>query len=612
MGRLTDIFTEEQERIILSGYFTNPFGDVAFVIPGSDFGPEEQAALAAKFSRSDRPYQAKFMEFVVKNFKAIGAQGAKELFAIIERIKSGENLGISFVGRALRADTTRFHTQWSLGFTSEERDSAIRGFGDDSIKDGASVLFHVQGLTDHDGKYITQNPKNRPQVVSTRYIDRSNVLDAISLNPDIQRSRYAEDIVGIITKLSDAYMRFSDICARFIEEHPMNRAFREYWLSNECVGKELELWKRTELQKDPNKTFTEDELARKFDQIKNKREKDYPGYARKTIFDFTRYFLVPAIPTSLACASDARTLEEDITTLLSAPLLTAVALGEEILKEGRKILPTLLGERTHARKSEYIVGLRQELTDLVRTFEFEQARQYEVTPRVNYVDGAVKQFTDLQLAASAVYPYTYGSFAQLVDHFTRNPADVRKVVDIMLRLRGTHDPDAPELLHGGLIRETLIDYGADRDLQRHRRGFKSRQLLNTFLGYEIPDLFEIVDRESGTNLVGEYKALMQEVDSVFRKIVDDNPHVAQLIVPFGFKCRRLYSWAFGQDLFTAKLRSGEGGIISYRRAVWDIEQADRARMPEFSRLFRVNKTEYPPELINLKEAKEWYNANKRS
>ena len=612
MGRFTDVFSEEQEQVILSTYFTNPFGDVAFVIPGSDFGPEEQAALAAKFSRDDKPYQAKFMEFVVRNFKSVGVNEAQRLILDIERISRGENLGISFLGRALRADTARFHTQWSLGFTPEERDTSIRGFGDDSIKDAANVLFHVQGLTDHDGKYITQNPKDRPQVVSTRYIDRSHVLNAIAQNSDIQRSRYAEDIVGIITKLSDAYNRFSDVCARFIEQHPMNKAFREHWLSDESVRKEIETWRLGELQKYSSRVFTEDDLRKKFGQIRDKREKDYPRYARKTIFDFTRYFLVPAIPTSLACASDARTLEEDITTLLSSPLITAVSLGEEILKEGRKILPTLLGERTHARRSEYVIGLRQELTELVRRFEFEQARRYEVTPRVNYVDNSVPQFTDLQLAASAVYPYTYGSFAQLVDHFRRNPADVRNVVDIMLRLRGTHDPDTPELLHGGLVRETLIDYGADRDLQRHRRGFKSRQLLNTFLGYEVPDLFEVVDRESGIKLVGEYKALMQEVDSVFRKIVNENPHVAQLIVPFGFRCRRLYSWAFGQDLFTVKLRSGEGGIISYRRAVWDIEQADKERMPEFSRLFRVNKTEYPPELINLKEAKEWYNANKRN
>lgn len=611
MGLFTNVFSEEQERIILSGYFTNPFGNIAFVIPGADFGPEEQAALAAKFSRSDKPYQSKFMDFVVKNFNSLNPEHQTLFLDNIKRMSLGENIGVSFVGRALRADTTRFHTQWALGFTPEEKDTAIRGFGDDSIKDGASVLYHIQNVTDHDGKYITQNPKNKPQVVSTRYIDRSGVLAAITQNPDIHTSRYAEDIIAIITKLSDAYLKFSDECAKYIEQHPMNIAFREYWTGNESVVKELELWKRTGLQKDSNRIFTKEELDKKFDQIKNKREKDYPGYARKTIFDFTRYFLVPSIHTSMACASDARTLEEDITTLLSSPLQTATSLGEELLLQGRIVLPTLLGEKTRAKKSEYIIGLRKELTDIIKSFEFEQVRQYEITPRVNYVDRSVQQFTDLQLASSAVYPYSYGSFEQLVEHFKKNPSDVKKVVDVMLRLRGTHDPDTPELLHGGLLRETLIDYGADRDLQRHRRGFKSRQLLNTFTGYEVPDLFEVMDKESGTNMVGEYRSLMQEVDIVFRKIVDDNPHVAQLIVPFGYKCRRLYSWSFGQDLFTVKLRSGEGGIISYRRAVWDIEQADNERMPEFSRLFRVNRTEYPPELINLKESKEWYNNHRR-
>ena len=603
MGRFTKRFTEEQERAILSLFFTNPFGKVSFVFQSRDFGPEEQATFAARYSRSGIPYQGKLLRLIESN-PNINTDLINKLVANPDLANA--NL---LLGEVARRDSARFHTRWSLGMTPEEKDVAVRGFGDDSIKDAATTLYHVDDVPDLVNKLITGNPKNKPQVVSTRYLDRSKALALIRENVDIHASRYAEEIFGLLEKLGEAYVRFSEICATFIENHPLNRKFRSHWLSEESIIKEVEKWERAELKKDPTREFTFREIYKKGEEFRRKREEDYSEYARKTVYDFTRYLLTPAIPTSMANATDARTLEEDISILLSDPLQTSIDLGNALLREGAKIMPTLLGERTHARRSEFNVRLREELTDFVSRLEFERVKAFEITSRVNYID-RVPSFTDPQLAAALVFPYSHGSMNQLYQHFKDHPEDIRRVVDIILRSRKELDPhgfepDPMELLQGGLMRETLIDWGADRDIQRHRRGHKSRQLLSTHHGYEVPDLFPLVGLEK------EFRILMEEADRVFKLIENDNPFVAQFAVPFAYKVRRLYSWQFGQDLFFAKLRSGEGGIISYRRAAWDIERADSERMPLFSQLFRVNHNEYPPELINLKEARVWY-LNKRS
>ena len=601
MGKFTKKFTEEQERAILSIYFTNPHGNVSFIRQTRDFGPEEQAALAAKYSRSDRGYQAQFLAQVEKdpNLDIAFIDAAVADPSLIER-RFG--LGVT----SLRKDADRFHNQWSLGFTPEEKDDAVRHFGDDSIKDGANVAYHTENITGLDNQVITMNPRNRPQVVSTRYIDRGKVLDHASNNPDIKASRHSGEILRVLEMLGDAYTRFTDISADYIRDHPTNLRFRdEAWLSKEVIEADLEKWKRVELKKDEERTFTDAELDVKRKDIYVKREKEYPAYARKTVFDFTRYFLTPGIPTMMGVITDARTLEEDLTNLLSSPLLSTQQLAHELMREGRKVLPVLLDPaKTHARKSDFIVNMRTELSDFVRTqVEAERTKNFARTNRVKLVD--VPSYNDAQLAAATVYPYSNCSMEQLYDHFATNHQNIKHIVDTILRLRGKFDADPPELLHGGFMKETLIDLGADRDLQRHRRLFKTRQLLTTYHGYEMPQLFPeaVLDKE--------FSAIMDEVDRTYRVIADDNPYVAQLMVPFAFKVRRLYSSQFGQDLFMTKLRSGEGGIISYRIAMWDLADADQATAPEFARLLRVNRTTYPPHLIGLKEAKAWYNASKK-
>ena len=110
----------------------------------------------------------------------------------------------------------------------------------------------------------------------------------------------------------------------------------------------------------------------------------------------------------------------------------------------------------------------------------------------------------------------------------------------------------------------------------------------------------------------DFRRLMEKADEVYRSIERDDPYVAQLMVPFAFKIPTLYSWSTGQNLFVSKLRSGEGGIISYRKVAWDIADEEKRIRPEFSRLLRVDRRVYPSELVNLGESKEWYNSFKRS
>src|SRR3989344_518707 len=115
MGHYTKKFSKEQERAILSLYFTNPFGEVSFVYPSRDFGPEEQAALAARYSRSDIPYQGKFLKLLEKE--------SIDLATIDALVRNPDFVHINaLLGDAAKKDSATFHTRWSLGMSAEEKD----------------------------------------------------------------------------------------------------------------------------------------------------------------------------------------------------------------------------------------------------------------------------------------------------------------------------------------------------------------------------------------------------------------------------------------------------------------------------------------------------------
>jgi len=51
--------------------------------------------------------------------------------------------------------------------------------------------------------------------------------------------------------------------------------------------------------------------------------------------------------------------------------------------------------------------------------------------------------------------------------------------------------------------------------------------------------------------------------------------------------------------------------MSYREIAWDIERILKKKVPNIASYLWTDKKVYPPDLINLPEARKWYNKNIR-
>jgi thymidylate synthase ThyX len=117
--------------------------------------------------------------------------------------------------------------------------------------------------------------------------------------------------------------------------------------------------------------------------------------------------------------------------------------------------------------------------------------------------------------------------------------------------------------------EMVTDYGAFRDLQRHRLLTIEWQPLTTRLGYDIPS--PIV--ESG--LIDRYEDALGRSAALYEELVEEFPQQAQYSVALAFRIRYVMQMNAREAMHLIELRSGPQGHPSYRRVAHEMARQIR-------------------------------------
>ena len=115
--------------------------------------------------------------------------------------------------------------------------------------------------------------------------------------------------------------------------------------------------------------------------------------------------------------------------------------------------------------------------------------------------------------------------------------------------------------------ELVTDYGAFRDLQRHRMLTMEWQRLGVSLGYDMPSLVA----ESG--LAERYDEAIGRVEELYRALVPDFPEQASYAVALAHRIRYVMQFNAREAMHLIELRSGPQGHPAYRRAAQQMHRA---------------------------------------
>ena len=316
-------------------------------------------------------------------------------------------------------------------------------------------------------------------------------------------------------------------------------------------------------------------------------ERAYEAASRATAFDLLRYLLPAATHTNVGLTLNARTLEHLITKLLSQPLKEGQELGRRIKEEAQHIVPTLLKYADHnAYRAETGVAITELAWEVLG----------EETPVPNAggarEEGVSLLFSDPdaddRLVAAILYGASQMPMEALLARIKTMDGDTKeRIVDEYLKRRGKHDAPGRALERLSCTVEMTMDYGAYRDIQRHRMATQTTQALTPALGCERPPEYETF------GYAAQYEELMARAARTYARLWDAGlVHEAAYALPLATRIRALFTWNLREVTHFVELRSARQGHPSYRKIAQEVYQVIAAAHPLIARYMRPNLKTY--------------------
>ena len=388
----------------------------------------------------------------------------------------------------------------------------------------------------------------------------------------ILASKIIEDArLASFTEKSTRYVVF-DRDKFYREPHLM--ASRHARLYEETCGFLLETYTRLTVP-------VVDAVKRETPREQKQTERGYETACKAKACDILRYVLPAATLTNIGMTLNGRLLEHLITKLLSHPLEEPRQIGALLKEEGQKIIPTLI---KYADRNAYMVETSQAMETLA-------AEQLAGCAPEDTPDVALVRFPEdagEQLVAAILYGYSAHPFHQMLERARKISGEEKgRIIDEYLSRRGKHDQPLRALEHLTYTFDILVDFGAFRDIQRHRMATQTPQELSPLHGYSTPP--EIVRY----GLLREYEECMTRARSAFAEIARDFPREAPYVLPLAFRKRVLFTWNLREIHHFVQLRSAKQGHTSYRHIAQQVFREVERVHPLLAKYIRVDLEDHP-------------------
>lgn len=315
---------------------------------------------------------------------------------------------------------------------------------------------------------------------------------------------------------------------------------------------------------DWTETFVE-KIKSKTPRKPKQTEKGWDASCRATAFDSLRYLLPAATKTNIGITINARSLATLIVKLRSTKIAEAHEIADKLFAEGALIAPSLLKEK-YTQASAYRLGLLPDPDGQACDQDYREFSEY----------------TRSGVALSRWHPDE-----RELDSILSWPHRTSGIVDKLLDGRGQHDAPPRQLERVSLTFSLCMDYGAYRDLQRHRIATQIVEPFTPLNGYEVPrGVFEY-------GFGDEYRSLMAHAAGVFNQLqANGNLDEAQYVLPLAYRVKVGLTVNLRQIFHLVELRSARQGHYSYRLIAQQIYNEVARVYPSVAKHIRVDMNDY--------------------
>mmetsp|Transcript_33295 Transcript_33295/g.54003 ORF Transcript_33295/g.54003 Transcript_33295/m.54003 type:complete len:531 (+) Transcript_33295:164-1756(+) len=461
--------------------------------------------------------------------------------------------------------SAQFHEKWVLGY------------GDASVADMAVVAFALENISILASKAVEDNRLASYQEKSTRYVKFD--IEKFYRPPAVLASSIGDQYEATIQALFAAY---------------------------EEVSRHTQLFYRN-----------------KYPRTADQSEAVYETRIKARALDIARYVLPTATLTNFGMIMSARSLRHAISKLKGSPTEEFRAIGEEIQRastepaynpQTKRLDPLFEELRTLCTEAKGTVDAVQRTIKLQISGAPTLVRRTEPRPYfasketvmkelaegvlldVPIVTLGIEKRADMydqvltpedELISTLLYAASRHSFRAIATKVRSMTAEAKKeILEKVQALRGQYDWPCREFEVGqGFIFDTLMDYGAFRDLQRHRICTQINQELGPAHGYEIP-------RDLDGDGLQLYQRVMTQAAKTYDAIAAQFPGEAAYILPLAYRKRTLFKMNLRELYHIVELRTKPGGHFSYRELVYDMFEQFRKLHPMLAADMRAVKMDF--------------------
>lgn len=302
-------------------------------------------------------------------------------------------------------------------------------------------------------------------------------------------------------------------------------------------------------------------------------EQAWNATLRSKALDATRGMLPAATLSNVGIHGSGRAFEALLLRMLSHPLAEARSYATMMLTELRQVIPEFLHRVDNPEYGGVAIEYRQQRQDALA--QIAKMLPLGMDP-VNEQGAGISDlpvelldwdpYAERRVAAAALFPHLGCSETTIRDALARvAPETVAAVFDAIRGERKNRRHRPGRELEAVVYRFKVIsDYGAYRDLQRHRMLTIEAQQLGTSLGYGTPELIS----EAGA--AQHWQRALDESERAHRLLADESPAHASYPVAMAFRLRYVMQFNAREAMHMIELRSQPQGHPSYRRIVQEM------------------------------------------
>ena len=292
-------------------------------------------------------------------------------------------------------------------------------------------------------------------------------------------------------------------------------------------------------------------IRQRFPLEAGETDRAWKAATRAKALDLLRGLLPAGTLTNLGLFGNGRAFEYLITKMAAHELPECRQLATDLHRELGSVIPSFvkraLDDRYGLPSAERMARIRTEVASLSPRPEPETP----AGPSVRLVE--YDPDAERKVVAAALFPHSNAGLEE-------QRADHEKVLETLLGNRSNRRQRAPRALeHASYTFEIVANFGAYRDLHRHRMLTQDRQVLGTALGYDLPPGL------ADLGLDGEFAAAVEAAAAAAARLDRDvGPALAQFLVPLSFRVRWYFKANLREVYHLCELRTTPQGHPDYR------------------------------------------------